>query len=229
VCVCVKLTSAMQSIQAACLSIEQAACSGVRVCKTHKPNAIHFGSLPVDRTGGLERRVCVCKTHKRNAIHFGGIAVRGEDQRLRKAAVWDEFCELLRKNKNRIGNAGVRPDLTGSGAVAQAAGPLKGSRCLTPLLEPRVSRRVRLLMGCTSGSVDPDHRVRDAAAQLTEFCLVRFTELAGMSSCSHRQGGIVRRTKKPGLKSIPPSFRADGGLREQPPCLPFFRAGALLL
>jgi hypothetical protein len=31
-CVCVKLASAMQSISAACLSIEQAACSGVRVC-----------------------------------------------------------------------------------------------------------------------------------------------------------------------------------------------------
>jgi hypothetical protein len=42
----------MQSISAACLSIEQAACCGLRVC--------------------------VCKTHKRNAIHFGGIAVRAE-------------------------------------------------------------------------------------------------------------------------------------------------------
>jgi hypothetical protein len=29
----------------------------------------------------------MCKTYKRNAIHFGGIAVRGEDQRFRKAAV----------------------------------------------------------------------------------------------------------------------------------------------
>jgi hypothetical protein len=37
----------MQSISAACLSIEQAACSGVRVCKTHKRNAIHFGGIVV--------------------------------------------------------------------------------------------------------------------------------------------------------------------------------------
>jgi hypothetical protein len=48
----------MQSISAACRSTEPAVCSGVRVCKTHK----------------------------RNAIHFGGIAVRGEDQRLWKAS-----------------------------------------------------------------------------------------------------------------------------------------------
>jgi len=43
----VKLTSAMQSIWAARLSIEQAACSGVRVCKTgfatQLPGAMHLG------------------------------------------------------------------------------------------------------------------------------------------------------------------------------------------
>jgi hypothetical protein len=37
----------MQSISAACLSIVQAACGGVRVCKTRKRNAIHFGGIVV--------------------------------------------------------------------------------------------------------------------------------------------------------------------------------------
>src|SRR5262249_54987192 len=52
-CVCVKLASAMQSISADSPFTEEEAWGGVRVCKTGKRNAIHFGSLPVHRTGGL--------------------------------------------------------------------------------------------------------------------------------------------------------------------------------
>jgi hypothetical protein len=42
-----------------------------------------------------------------------------------EAAGWGEFCGVLRKNKGEIGNARIRADLTGSGAVVAPTGPMK--------------------------------------------------------------------------------------------------------
>jgi hypothetical protein len=43
-------------------------------------------------------------------------------------AAWDDLCELLRKNKTKIGNPRVRADLTGSGPVAHPTGALRQLR-----------------------------------------------------------------------------------------------------
>lgn len=42
-----------------------------------------------------------------------------------EAAAWEEFCDLLRKNKNKIGNKNVTAQLTGRGAVTNPTGPMK--------------------------------------------------------------------------------------------------------
>jgi type I restriction-modification system DNA methylase subunit len=52
----------------------------------------------------------------------------GIDAESWEAGAWEEFCELLRKNKSRIGNARMRAELTGSGAVTHATGPLRQLR-----------------------------------------------------------------------------------------------------
>ena len=49
----------------------------------------------------------------------------GIDAAAWEAAAWEEFCDLLRKNKARIGNAKIRADITGRGAVVSPTGPLK--------------------------------------------------------------------------------------------------------
>jgi type I restriction-modification system DNA methylase subunit len=49
----------------------------------------------------------------------------GIDAAAWEAAAWDELCDLLRKNKTKIGHARVRADLTGSGAVRDPTGPLR--------------------------------------------------------------------------------------------------------
>lgn len=49
----------------------------------------------------------------------------GIDESSWEAAAWIEFCDLLRKNKSKIGNTRIKADLTGSGAVAAPTGPLK--------------------------------------------------------------------------------------------------------
>ena len=49
----------------------------------------------------------------------------GIDEAAWEAAAWEEFCDLLRKNKTKIGNARIRADLTGLGAVANPTGPMK--------------------------------------------------------------------------------------------------------
>jgi len=45
-----------------------------------------------------------------------------------EAAAWEEFCELLRKNKSKIGNARIRADLAGRGAVENPTGPMRKLR-----------------------------------------------------------------------------------------------------
>jgi hypothetical protein len=52
----------------------------------------------------------------------------GIDAAAWETAAWDEFCDLLRKNKTKIGNARVRADLTGTGAVRSPTGPLRQLR-----------------------------------------------------------------------------------------------------
>ncbi|MBK8270268.1 MAG: hypothetical protein IPK83_19025 [Planctomycetes bacterium] len=42
-----------------------------------------------------------------------------------EAAAWEEFCDLLRKNKNKIGHARIRADLTGRGAITHPTGPMR--------------------------------------------------------------------------------------------------------
>jgi hypothetical protein len=49
----------------------------------------------------------------------------GIDAAAWEAAAWDEFCDLLRKNKGTIGSARIRADLTGAGSVRQLTGPLR--------------------------------------------------------------------------------------------------------
>jgi hypothetical protein len=45
-----------------------------------------------------------------------------------EAAAWEELCDLLRKNKTKIGNSRIRADLTGRGAVTQPTGPMRQLR-----------------------------------------------------------------------------------------------------
>jgi hypothetical protein len=42
-----------------------------------------------------------------------------------ESTAWEELCDLLRKNKTKIGNTRIKADLTGSGAVVAPTGPLK--------------------------------------------------------------------------------------------------------
>ena len=52
----------------------------------------------------------------------------GIDTEAWERAAWDNLCDLLRKNKTKIGNARVRADLTGSGAIAHPTGVLRQLR-----------------------------------------------------------------------------------------------------
>lgn len=52
----------------------------------------------------------------------------GIDQQAWEEAAWEEFCDLLRKNKNKIGSAPVRAALTGSGANNKPIGPMRQLR-----------------------------------------------------------------------------------------------------
>jgi hypothetical protein len=49
----------------------------------------------------------------------------GIDAAAWEAAAWEEFCDLLRKNKGKIGNARIRADLTGRGAITNPTGPMR--------------------------------------------------------------------------------------------------------
>jgi hypothetical protein len=51
--------------------------------------------------------------------------VEGINERLWEASAWTDLCDLLRKNKSKIGTLRIKADLTGSGAVAAATGPMK--------------------------------------------------------------------------------------------------------
>lgn len=52
----------------------------------------------------------------------------GIDTTAWEAAAWEEFCDLLRKNKSKIGNARIRADLTGRGAVENPTGAIRKLR-----------------------------------------------------------------------------------------------------
>ncbi len=43
-------------------------------------------------------------------------------------AAWDDLCDLLRKNKTKIGNTRLRADLTGAGPIAHPTGGLRQLR-----------------------------------------------------------------------------------------------------
>ena len=43
-------------------------------------------------------------------------------------AAWDDLCDLLRKNKSKIGNARVRDDLTGSAPLRHPTGVVRQLR-----------------------------------------------------------------------------------------------------
>jgi hypothetical protein len=43
-------------------------------------------------------------------------------------AAWEELCDLLRKNKGKVGDARIRADVTGRGAVDNPTGPLRRLR-----------------------------------------------------------------------------------------------------
>jgi hypothetical protein len=45
-----------------------------------------------------------------------------------EAAAWDDLCDLLRKNKTKIGNPRIRADLTGSGRIEHPTGALRQLR-----------------------------------------------------------------------------------------------------
>lgn len=49
----------------------------------------------------------------------------GIDAQAWEAAAWEDFVELLRKNKSKIGNARIRADLTGRGAITNPSGPMR--------------------------------------------------------------------------------------------------------
>ena len=57
-------------------------------------------------------------------------------------AAWDDLCDLLRKNKTKIGNPRIRADLTGSGPIAHP------------------DRRLRQLRDDVPGSPSPGPRNR---------------------------------------------------------------------
>jgi hypothetical protein len=59
-----------------------------------------------------------------------------------EAAAWDDLCDLLRKNKTKIGNARIRADLTGSGRIGHPTGALWQLRD-----RPQESFRSRLQSG----------------------------------------------------------------------------------
>ena len=52
----------------------------------------------------------------------------GIDAAAWELAAWDDLCELLRKNKTKIGNTRIRADLTGSGPIAHPTGGLRQLR-----------------------------------------------------------------------------------------------------
>ena len=49
----------------------------------------------------------------------------GIDPAAWEAAAWEQFVELLRKNKSKIGNDRIRADLTGRGAIENPTGPMR--------------------------------------------------------------------------------------------------------
>lgn len=49
----------------------------------------------------------------------------GIDETSWEHAAWEEFCELLRKNKPKIGDQRIRADLTGRTALTNPTGPMK--------------------------------------------------------------------------------------------------------
>ena len=49
----------------------------------------------------------------------------GIDAEAWERGAWVELCDLLRKNKGKIGNSRIRADLTGTAAVAHPTGPLR--------------------------------------------------------------------------------------------------------
>ncbi len=52
----------------------------------------------------------------------------GIDMAAWELAAWDDLCDLLRKNKTKIGNTRIRADLTGSGPIAHPTGALRQLR-----------------------------------------------------------------------------------------------------
>jgi hypothetical protein len=52
----------------------------------------------------------------------------GIDAQAWEAAAWDGLCELLRKNKTKIGNPRIRADVTGSGRIEHPTGALRQLR-----------------------------------------------------------------------------------------------------
>ena len=52
----------------------------------------------------------------------------GIDAEAWELAAWNDLCEVLRKNKTKIGNPRVRADLTGSGAILHPTGALRQLR-----------------------------------------------------------------------------------------------------
>jgi hypothetical protein len=52
----------------------------------------------------------------------------GIDAAAWELAAWDDLCDLLRKNKTKIGNPRVRADLTRSGSIAHPTGALRQLR-----------------------------------------------------------------------------------------------------
>ena len=52
----------------------------------------------------------------------------GIDAAAWELAAWDDLCEVLRKNKTKIGNTRIRADLTGSGPIAHPTGGLRQLR-----------------------------------------------------------------------------------------------------
>jgi hypothetical protein len=52
----------------------------------------------------------------------------GIDEAAWEAAAWEGFCDLLCKNKSKIGNTRIRAELTGRGAITNPSGPLRQLR-----------------------------------------------------------------------------------------------------
>jgi hypothetical protein len=52
----------------------------------------------------------------------------GIDTEAWEVAAWDDLCDLLRKNKTKIGNSRIRADLTGSGRILHPTGALRQLR-----------------------------------------------------------------------------------------------------